>query len=116
MSITVGYICWYSKKYESHQKKNKCVVQAAQRDWNDMNVLLQSASVHTRDFWWIKSTGFRHWETAEGLWTVSVHYQNGVMDGVCSVGTYTTHLSSLGFSKKRDYNYKKQHSFIKPHS
>ena len=26
MSITVGYICWYSKKYQSHQKKNKCVV------------------------------------------------------------------------------------------
>ena len=47
MSITVGYICWYSKKYQSHQKKNKCVVQAAQRDWNDMNVLLQSAIVFT---------------------------------------------------------------------
>ena len=59
-----------------------------------MSVLLQSAGVFTL-------------ETFDGL---------SLMDGVCSVGTYTTHLSSLGFSKKRDYNYKKQHSFIRPHS
>ena len=90
------------------KKKQMCSTSGTER--------LEKSICNVRNFRWIKSDGFRHWKTAKGLRTLSLHYQNGGMDGICSVGTYTTHLSSLGFSKKRDYNYKKQQSLIRPHS
>lgn len=82
-----------------------------------MSVLLQSAGVFTLETFdglslLVFAIGKRLKVCEQYLFITT----NGVMDGVCSVGTYTTHLSSLGFSKKRDYNYKKQHSFIRPHS
>ena len=94
---------------ELPKEKNKCVVQAAQRDWKS-----QFATLGTFDG--LSLMVFATGKPLKVCEPLSVHCQNGGMDDICSVGTYTTHLSSLGFSKKRDYNYKKQHSLIRPHS
>ena len=77
---------------ESLKEKNKCVVQAAQRDWKS-----QFATLGTFN-------GLSLMVLAIGKpLKVCEHYQNGGMDGICFLGTYTTHLSSFGSSKKRDY-------------